>query len=135
MKKRKRRRKLKIKNITIFVLIIMFIPISITFVFENINDNNNDTNKYDESINKQDESKVEEYTTNLIMVGDALVHESLYKDAYKNGDYKEYDFKPYLELIKDKVSNYDLAYYNQETILGGTSIGLSTYPAFNSPQE
>lgn len=136
MKKRKRRRKLKIKNITIFILIIMFIPISITFVFENINnDNNDDTNKYEENLNKQEEPKIEEYTTNLIMVGDALVHESLYKDAYKNGNYKEYDFKPYLELIKEKVSNYDLAYYNQETTLGGTSIGLSTYPAFNSPQE
>jgi len=40
-----------------------------------------------------------------------------------------------LTLIKGKIKDYDLAYYNQETILGGTSIGLSSYPSFNSPQE
>ena len=36
-----------------------------------------------------------------------------------------------LEVAK----KYDLAFYNQETILGGVELGLSTYPAFNSPQE
>ena len=66
------------------------------------------------------------------MVRDALIHDRLYNDAYNDG---VYDFKPYLKLIKDKVKNHDLAYYNQETILGGTSIGLSSYPSFNSPQE
>ena len=132
MKKRKRRR-LKIKNITIFILLIIFIPTLITISLDKIN--NQKVNKNQDNINIMEETKIEEYTTNLIMVGDALVHESLYKDAYKNGNNKIYDFKPYLELIKEKVSNYDIAYYNQETILGGTSIGLSSYPAFNSPQE
>ena len=37
--------------------------------------------------------------------------------------------------LKEIVSKYDLAYYNQETILGGSEIGLSSYPAFNSPYE
>ena len=133
MKKRKRIIKLKIKNITIFILLIIFIPTSITISLNKIN--NQKTNNNQDNTNIKEEPKIEEYTTNLIMVGDALVHESLYKDAYKNGDNKTYNFKPYLELIKEKVSNYDIAYYNQETILGGTSIGLSTYPAFNSPQE
>ena len=69
----------------------------------------------------------------LIMVGDALIHESVYADAKdSNGNY---DFKPMLEEIKPIVSEYDLAYYNQETILGGKEIGLSTYPQFNSPYE
>ena len=68
----------------------------------------------------------------MIMVGDALIHDRLYNDAY-NGT--TYDFKPYLKYIKEVVSSYDIAYYNQETILGGTEIGLSSYPSFNSPQE
>ena len=69
----------------------------------------------------------------LIMVGDALIHESVYADAKdSNGNY---DFKPMLEEIKPIVSEYDLAYYNQETILCGKEIGLSTYPQFNSPYE
>ena len=68
----------------------------------------------------------------LVMVGDALLHSSLYRDGYKNG---KYDFTSQLEFIKPIIKNYDLAFYNQESILGGTEIGLSDYPTFNSPQE
>ena len=39
------------------------------------------------------------------------------------------------ENIKEEVSKFDIAYYNQETILGGSSLGVSSYPSFNSPQE
>lgn len=76
--------------------------------------------------------KVKEEKLSLVMVGDALLHSSLYNDAYQNGTY---NFSPQLELIKPIVQNYDLAFYNQESILGGTSLGLSSYPTFNSPQE
>ena len=37
--------------------------------------------------------------------------------------------------IKEIVSNYDIGYYNQETILGGTELGLKDFPTFNSPYE
>ena len=68
----------------------------------------------------------------LVMVGDALIHSAVYYDA-QIGD--TYDFKPMLENMKPIISKYDLAYYNQETILGGSELGLSTYPRFNSPYE
>lgn len=68
----------------------------------------------------------------LVMVGDSLIHGAVYDDANSNGSY---DFKPMLEEIKPIVSEFDLAFYNQETILGGTELGLSTYPRFNSPYE
>ena len=68
----------------------------------------------------------------LVMVGDALIHEAVYSDAYHNNTY---DFKPMLSEMKPIISQFDLAYYNQETILGGTELGLSTYPRFNSPYE
>lgn len=48
------------------------------------------------------------------MVGDLLVHDRLY-NAMKTSD--GYDFKPALTYIKDIVKDYDVAYYNQETIL------------------
>lgn len=67
------------------------------------------------------------------MVGDALIHSSIYNDAMTiSGDY---DFKPMFEYIKPISSKYDLAYYNQETILGGESLGYFNYPRFNSPNE
>ena len=76
------------------------------------------------------------YKVSLVMVGDALIHSSVYKDANRLANYNGYNFKPQIKYIKEKVKdNYDLAYYNQETILGGTSLGLSDYPTFNSPQE
>lgn len=78
------------------------------------------------------EDPIERYSLSLIMGGDSLIHSAVYADA-KVGN--KYDFTGMLEYIKPIVSNYDLAYYNQETILGGTEIGLSHYPRFNSPYE
>lgn len=69
----------------------------------------------------------------LIMGGDALLHASVYNDAKKEND--TYDFSPMLKTLENIIPQYDLAFYNQETILGGKELGLSTYPAFNSPQE
>ena len=37
--------------------------------------------------------------------------------------------------MKPIVSKYDIAYYNQETILGGDNLGISSYPRFNTPQS
>ena len=68
----------------------------------------------------------------LVMVGDSLIHGAVYADAEVNGGY---DFKPMLEEMKPIISKYDLAFYNQETILGGKELGVSDYPLFNSPQE
>lgn len=66
-------------------------------------------------------------------VGDVLIHGRLYKAmAKKDGGY---DFHPAFRLVRDRISSHDLAFCNQESILGGTEIGLSTYPRFNSPQE
>ena len=74
-----------------------------------------------------------DYEATVFMVGDALIHSSVYIDADQgNGTY---DFKPMLQYIKPISSKYDIVYYNQETILGGTELGLSNYPMFNSPQE
>ena len=75
----------------------------------------------------------EEYNIKLMMVGDALIHNSVYEAYKKSGN--QYDFRGMFKYIKPIVENYDLAYYNQETILGGKSLGLSNYPQFNSPQE
>lgn len=73
-----------------------------------------------------------EHKVSLVAVGDNLIHDSIYKSA-QIGD--EYDFTPIYSDIKSYIQSFDLAFINQETILGGKEIGLSTYPNFNSPQE
>lgn len=78
------------------------------------------------------EEQVRQYRASLIMAGDCLIHDSVY-NANKTDD--GYDFTYALSDLKKIVSKYDLAYYNQESILGGSEYGLSNYPALNSPKE
>ena len=72
------------------------------------------------------------YTASMVMVGDALMHMPINRN-YKTSN--GYDFKGIFKYIKPIIETYDLAYYNQETMLGGSSLGLSGYPQFNSPTE
>lgn len=74
---------------------------------------------------------VEENTASLIMVGDALIHGAIYDNVRSSG----YDFKPIFSEVRNVFDDYELKFYNQETILGGTELGLSSYPQFNSPQQ
>lgn len=83
------------------------------------------------STNKQIENK-KDNKLSLVMVGDVLIHSSVYDDAYEDG---KYNFDKMLSFIKPNIKDYDLAFYNQESILGGTKLGLSSYPSFNSPHE
>ena len=69
----------------------------------------------------------------LFMVGDALLHNTVYDDG-RTAD-GGWDFTHQIDRIGAYAKEADLAYYNQETILGGTALGLSSYPSFNSPQE
>jgi len=116
----------------IFIIIIVLIISGI--YFNNLNKLEIDIEKQNMEFDVIDEvSKEEIYQVSMVMVGDNLIHSSVYKDAYK-GDGK-YDFTGMYDLVKPVVSNYDIAYYNQETVLGGKELGVSDYPLFNSPQE
>nr|WP_188206505.1 CapA family protein [Alkalibacillus aidingensis] len=73
-------------------------------------------------------------TTSLTLnaIGDILIHSPVYEDARtENG----FDFTPMFEQIKPYLKNADITFANQESILGGDEIGLSSYPNFNSPYE
>ena len=128
-KKKGRQRKKFFKILLIFITLLILI-LGIVLIVNKIN-------KKDKEVNNKEiiASKEEKYKLSLIMAGDMLVHDKIYNEARKNANNNGYDFKPMLTYIKDKVKDYDLAYYNEEVVLGGTSIGLSSYPAFNSPYE
>lgn len=81
----------------------------------------------------------------LVATGDALLHNSVYLDGYDKAS-KTYDYSHHLLMVKDIISTYDIAYYNQETLFGGPQtdlfsnnsnqiLGYSSYPFFNSPSE
>ena len=132
MPKRKRRRRIKIVPVTIAVLLLALVIAGIAFGLKDLKDNRTIKKKDPKVIEKKDPVVT---SATMVMVGDALIHSSVYNDANRLADWSGYDFKPQMNLIKEKTENYDIAYYNQETILGGTSLGLSDYPTFNSPQE
>lgn len=95
--------------------------------------NKNDEKQIEKPIMEQEIPKEEVYNLSLVMVGDCLIHGAVYSDALVG--YNTYDFTKMIDRIKPIIKQYDLAFYNQETIIGGKAIGLSTYPQFNSPEE
>ena len=134
-----KKRKVKIKLWKVVVFIVVIVGLVVFFNNKkNVQVNNIvDSNiTQGESGNDKGVSEQEETTSmTMVMVGDNLIHSSVYKDAKRLANGNGFDFKPIIEYIKEKVQGYDLAYYNQETILGGTQMGVSDYPTFNSPQE
>ena len=130
------KRKVKTKRgfkifLSVLTLIIIGVGISCFYIF---NFSNKKVDNKEEKIEDVVKKEAKDYSARLFMVGDALIHDCVYTDAKRQGN-GIYDFKPMIENIKAISSKYDLSYYNQETILGGTSMGLSHYPRFNSPHE
>ena len=72
-------------------------------------------------------------TIDICMVGDVLLHPSVYNSGLQADG--TYNFSHLFANVSDEVSACDLALVDQETILGGTALGLSGYPVFNGPQE
>lgn len=99
------------------------------------------------TINKTPEEKYPKVSKlSLVATGDGLLHNAVYIDAYDKAT-DTFDFRDQLVMVKDIVSSYDIAYYNQETLFGGKQTKISnvsgafqvpgyfSYPYFNSPSE
>lgn len=126
----KKRRKLK-KQVKLFLYFILLVLVGI-LIYKTFDV----TNKADKSDNKKKPvvtSKKPSNELSMVMVGDCLIHRYVYTDAKKEND--TYDFSNMFTEVDDLISNNDLAYYNQESIIGGKALGLSAYPRFNSPEE
>ncbi|MGR3764403.1 CapA family protein [Rossellomorea sp. NS-SX7] len=80
----------------------------------------------------QAEGKTMKSTASIAAIGDILLHNTVYNDA-KSGS--RYDFLPMFAPVKDLLSQPDFLIANQESTPGGTEMGLSSYPLFNSPKE
>ncbi len=69
----------------------------------------------------------------VMMIGDILVHTGVWESGEMSDGTLNYDHL--FTNVASWASAADLAILNQETQLGGTELGLSGYPCFNSPQE
>jgi poly-gamma-glutamate synthesis protein (capsule biosynthesis protein) len=68
----------------------------------------------------------------LVAAGDNLLHDVMIRPNPETG---AYDFTSYYAEIKPFIEPADIAFINQETLLGGAAYGFSGYPRFNTPQE
>ena len=127
---RRRRVRERIRNIVLMILAFLLL-FGLVVLFLKLKTSKKV--KKDPVIEKEDVKVPKIYEASVFMVGDALIHSNVYEDA--RGTDGSYDFKPMLEQIKPISIKYDLKYYNQETILGGATLGYSNYPRFNSPTE
>ncbi|MGM0844819.1 MAG: CapA family protein [Bacillota bacterium] len=78
--------------------------------------------------------KEKSYTTQAVIgaIGDVLLHNTVYQDAEEGGTY---DFMPMFQEVETFLQSPDFMIANQESLPGGAHLGVSSYPAFNSPYE
>lgn len=127
-----KKKKLNIKK----VIAVVMVPVILAagyIVFISINKDDTSDKKTNETVNATEDNSV-----SFMAVGDNIGHERVYTYADKNkGELNdgEYDFKPSYKYVKDYIKKADLSFINQETILGGDNLGISGYPAFNTPTQ
>jgi poly-gamma-glutamate capsule biosynthesis protein CapA/YwtB (metallophosphatase superfamily) len=130
---------MKNKGIVISLLGLALLLIFVaSYFWQNEKNSASGEAKYPVEIRMHDErilstfSKQITETATIGAVGDILIHDWVYEDAKTD---QTYDFKPMLTNVKSLLQKPDYLLANQETILGGVQMGLSSYPTFNSPQE
>lgn len=135
-----KKRKLKKKIKTIFILLVIVVLLIIfgpNLYSKVISIKSSETIK---TMSKKVKDKVIEpenktYTLSLIAGGDGLIHNAVRYSAKK--DDGSFDFTSEFSLIKDILADYDLRYYNQESIINGSDDFLdgATGLYFNTPVE
>ena len=131
--KKRRKVRLKKRGKLLFIIVLVVSFGVIYFPFSNFSFFKSTDKVEKKNVIEKEVKKDKDYIAKVFMVGDALIHSAVYEDARQSDG--TYDFTSMLSSIKPISSKYDLAYYNQETILGGKDLGYSNYPRFNSPQE
>jgi len=79
------------------------------------------------------EPQIPRYELTLIAAGDNLFHITIINNHRQRDG--SYNFDPIYTEIKNIIQNADIAFINQETVMGGTELGYSGYPNFNTPQS
>lgn len=84
----------------------------------------------------QNNPKDTETRISFVAVGDNILHSAIIEDAAKHaGTGEDYNFKYIYDNVRSVISAADVAFVNQETPMGGKSLGYYGYPNFNGPQE
>ncbi|SET38113.1 poly-gamma-glutamate synthesis protein (capsule biosynthesis protein) [Salinibacillus kushneri] len=116
---------------SIFGVIILLFMIFLLTIGDTNHESNELTVHQHQKVQSQDmKSKEIHSEITLGAVGDILVHNTVYEDARTSNGF---DFMPMFHSIKNSMKKPDIMFANQETMIGGQELGLSSYPQFNSP--
>lgn len=123
------------KKYVAFVITILIITVLSLFMLQSPFENSTQKREIKEHSLKTSATTYKKFQSsiNIAAIGDVLIHRPVYQDAkIQDGSY---DFKPMIKNVKNLLKRPDFTMANQESMIGGTEIGLSTYPSFNSPFE
>ena len=70
----------------------------------------------------------------LLAVGDNIAHEGIFEHAW-DPERQTYDFSSLYARVKQRISSYDVAVVNQETILVADPAKRGGFPLFGTPQQ
>ena len=121
------KRRIRYKRVFFAIFILVLIILGISFFI-----NKEEEPKKVDKVVQEKVTEPKDKEMSIVMVGDVLIHESVYKDAY---DGEKYDFSSMFSYIGKYIKDYDLKFCNQESIIGGYELGIGGYPNFNSPDE
>jgi len=115
-------------------LMFLFLSLSFLFTCGNSNPVAHSENEIEETteISSEPEHIPSRLSLTFVAAGDNLFHETIINTSLVNG---VYNFDSIYAPVKDIIENANLAFINQETVMGGASFGYSGYPAFNTPQS
>lgn len=138
---KKKKKQINYLPALIALVLILCVSISVVvFAVSHSKKNKSDIASSDNASGNIEMTTVPETTTsepeveiNVCMIGDMLIHEGVYKTGLESDG--SYNFDHLFANILTDLAASDMNIVNQETILGGTEMGLGGYPAFNSPQE
>ncbi|QGH33102.1 CapA family protein [Gracilibacillus salitolerans] len=119
------------KNVCVAIFIILFLIVAGCEGQQEYQGHFHHMDEIDRS-SKNTEVNLFKYEISIAAIGDLLIHDRVYDDGW-NGE--RYDFLSMIEPVQEYLKQPDITMANQETIMGGEEIGLSTYPQFNSPFE
>ena len=71
----------------------------------------------------------------MSIAGDYIIYDSIYGYTNMLANGEGHDFKPIVRNLRKFTKDCDVNYYNQETVLAGDELPLSSYPLFVSPTE
>ena len=134
-----RKKKLYFRRI-ILLLILFIIIVGGVFAISTLFSNNLEEKNTEVSNTSKNEVEVIEAkklpprSFTLTGLGDAMCHNTQYKDAYVSAN-GTYDFNYVFENVKDVMSQDDLTIGNLETTFAGPQVGYSGYPTFNTPDS